>query len=50
VIARSAGTFPATVQPLAVQVMAEAGIDIGYQQAKGLADVAAPEPAIEVTV
>jgi ArsR family transcriptional regulator len=50
VIARSAGTFPATVQPLAVQVMAEAGIDIGYQQAKGLADVAAPVPAIVVTV
>ncbi len=50
VIARSAGTLPAAVQPLAVQVMAEAGIDIGYQQAKGLADVAAPAPAIIVTV
>ncbi|ABU58399.1 metalloregulator ArsR/SmtB family transcription factor [Roseiflexus castenholzii] len=50
IITRSAGTAPASVQPLAIQVMAEAGIDIGYQRAKRIADVIEPAPAVVVTV
>lgn len=50
IITRSAGTAPAGVQSLAVQVMAEAGIDIGYQRAKSIADVIDPAPAVVVTV
>lgn len=50
IITRSAGTAPASVQPLAIQVMAEAGIDIGYQRAKRIADVVEPAPAVVVTV
>lgn len=50
IITRSAGTAPASVQPLAIQVMAEAGIDIGYQRAKSIADVIDPPPAVVVTV
>jgi len=34
--ARSAGTEPGTLHPLAVQVIAEQGIDISGQRAKGL--------------
>jgi arsenate reductase (thioredoxin) len=34
--AQSAGTEPGTLHPLAVEVMAEEGIDIGGQRAKGL--------------
>jgi arsenate reductase len=34
--AYSAGTHPKTLDPMAVQVMAEAGIDISTQQAKSL--------------
>ena len=34
--AYSAGTHPKTLDPLAVQVMAEAGVDISMQQAKSL--------------
>jgi arsenate reductase (thioredoxin) len=34
--AYSAGSLPGSVDPLAVAVMAECGIDIGGQQAKGL--------------
>lgn len=50
VIARSAGTAPAEVHPLAIQAMAEAGIDIGYQRAKSIESVASPAPEIVVTV
>jgi arsenate reductase (thioredoxin) len=34
--ASSAGTHPKTLDPLAVQVMAEAGVDISAQQAKSM--------------
>jgi ArsR family transcriptional regulator len=47
---RSAGTQPRSLHPLAVQVMAEAGIDIGYQHAKGLDTLAGVEPDVVVTV
>lgn len=47
---RSAGTQPATLHPLAVEVMAEVGIDIGYQQAKDVAALAGLAPAVVVTV
>lgn len=47
---RSAGTHPHPVHPLAVQVMAEAGIDIGYQQAKDLHALADMRPGVAVTV
>lgn len=36
VIARSAGVTPTKLHPIAVQVMGEVGIDIGYQYSKGL--------------
>ncbi|NWF80328.1 MAG: metalloregulator ArsR/SmtB family transcription factor [Chloroflexi bacterium] len=48
--ARSAGTHPATLHPLAVQVMAEAGIDIGYQQAKHVDALEQIASAVVVTV
>jgi arsenate reductase (thioredoxin) len=41
--ASSAGTHPKTLDPLAVQVMAEAGVDIAMQQAKSL-DALLPLP------
>jgi ArsR family transcriptional regulator, arsenate/arsenite/antimonite-responsive transcriptional repressor / arsenate reductase (thioredoxin) len=47
---RSAGTQPRSLHPLAVQVMAEAGIDIGYHQAKGLETLTSVEPDVVVTV
>jgi ArsR family transcriptional regulator len=47
---RSAGTEPGEVHPLAVQVMAEVGVDIGYQRSKGLADLRDEQPSIAVTV
>ncbi|WP_129626854.1 metalloregulator ArsR/SmtB family transcription factor [Candidatus Oscillochloris fontis] len=50
VIVRSAGTHPAPIQPLAIQVMAEVGIDIGYQQPKALDQVADLQPHVVVTV
>ena len=50
VTARSAGFEPTTLEPLAIQVMAEAGIDIGYQQAKGLDVVRNDRPNVVVTV
>ncbi len=49
IIARSAGVTPTTLHPLAVQVMAEAGIDIGYQRSKGLESLEAI-PDVVVTV
>jgi ArsR family transcriptional regulator len=48
--ARSAGTEPRGIDPLAVQVMAEAGIDIGYQQSKGVEAISGVVPAVVVTV
>lgn len=50
VAARSAGVAPTALDPLAVQVMAEAGVDIGYQQAKGLDAIRSERPAVAVTV
>jgi len=50
IAARSAGTHPATLHPLAVQVMAEVGIDIGYQQAKHVDTLAGLASAVVVTV
>lgn len=47
---RSAGTQPRTLHPLAAQVMAEAGVDIGYQQAKGLDALTNVRPDVVVTV
>jgi ArsR family transcriptional regulator len=48
-IARSAGVTPTMLHPLAVQAMAEVGVDIGYQRSKGL-DETPPNPDIVVTV
>lgn len=47
---RSAGTHPRSIDPLAIQVMAEAGVDIGYQHAKGMEAVADLAPSVVVTV
>jgi ArsR family transcriptional regulator len=47
---RSAGTQPRTLHPLAVQVMAEVGVDIGYQQAKSLDALTDVTPDVVVTV
>jgi protein-tyrosine-phosphatase/DNA-binding transcriptional ArsR family regulator len=49
-VVRSAGTHPATLHPLAVQVMAEAGVDIGHQQAKHIDALAGLTPDVVVTV
>ena len=48
-IARSAGVTPTTLHPMAVQAMAEVGVDIGYQRSKGLEGIEA-NPDIVVTV
>jgi ArsR family transcriptional regulator, arsenate/arsenite/antimonite-responsive transcriptional repressor / arsenate reductase (thioredoxin) len=50
IAARSAGTEPGAIHPLAVRVMAEAGIDIGHQRSKALDAVADLRPAAVVTV
>jgi thioredoxin type arsenate reductase len=47
---RSAGLAPQALHPLAIQVMAEAGVDIGYQHAKGLDALADVVPNVIVTV
>lgn len=47
---RSAGTRPQTLHPLAIQVMAEAGIDIGYQQSKTVDAIHDITPGVVVTV
>ena len=47
---RSAGTQPRGIDPLAVQVMADVGVDIGYQQSKGLEALANLAPSVVVTV
>jgi arsenate reductase len=38
-VAYSAGTHPKSLDPLAVQVMADVGVDLSAQRAKSLADV-----------
>jgi ArsR family transcriptional regulator len=50
VVARSAGARPATLHPLATQVMAERGIDIGYQQSKHVDALADLIPDVVVTL
>lgn len=47
---RSAGTDPSTLHPLTVQVMAESGVDIGYQQAKDISALGGIVPDVTVTV
>lgn len=47
---RSAGTQPTRLHPLAEQVMAEAGVDIGHHQAKHVDALARLAPAVVVTV
>lgn len=47
---RSAGTHPRTLHPLAARVMAEAGVDIGYQQSKSIDAITDITPAVVVTV
>lgn len=50
VAVRSAGVRPQSVHPMAVQVMAEAGVDIGYQQSKDIDTLAGTTPDVVVTV
>jgi ArsR family transcriptional regulator len=50
VLARSAGVQPRPLHPLAVEVMAEAGIDIGYQQAKSPEALMGMMPDVVITV
>ena len=47
---RSAGTQPAQLHPLAEQVMAEVGIDIGHHQSKHVDVLAQLRPDVVVTV
>ncbi len=47
---RSAGTQPHALHPLAQQVMAELGVDIGYQQAKGFDALGDLRPDVVITV
>jgi len=47
---RSAGVRPTTIHLQAVQVMAEVGIDIGYQQSKHIDAISDVTPGIVVTV
>lgn len=47
---RSAGIDPQTIHPLAVEVMREAGVDIGYQRAKGLEEIHQDQSMVVVTV
>lgn len=49
-LVRSAGTHSASLHPLAVQVMAEQGIDIGYQYSKHVDELAELRPDAVVTV
>jgi len=48
--ALSAGTGPVSLNPRAVAVMAEAGIDISRQQSKHVNEVLVPHPEYVVTV
>ena len=48
---RSAGTAPGEeINPAVVAAMAEVGVDIGYQQAKGLSALSQEHPDIVITV
>jgi len=47
---RSGGTLPAQLHPLATQVMAEAGVDIGHQQAKSIDTLVGLVPDVVITV
>ncbi|MFP4437639.1 MAG: ArsR family transcriptional regulator [Chloroflexaceae bacterium] len=47
---RSAGVHPTKIHPLVVQVMAEVGIDIGYQQPKHIDAISDITPSVVVTV
>ena len=47
---RSGGTQPAHLHPMATQVMAEAGVDIGHQQAKSIDALANLVPDVVITV
>ncbi|NTU85231.1 MAG: hypothetical protein HGA45_38730 [Chloroflexales bacterium] len=47
---RSAGTQPAALHPLAEQVMAEVGVNIGHQHAKHVDALAQLRPDVVVTV
>lgn len=49
-VVRSAGTHPARLHPMAVQVMAEEGIDIGHQRSKHVDELAELAPTAVVTV
>lgn len=49
-IVRSAGTHPGALHPLAVEVMAEVGIDIGHQRSKHVDELAELRPAAVITV
>jgi arsenate reductase len=46
----SAGTRPCFVHPLAIKVMAEAGVDISHHRSKGLAEFLGEEFDLVVTV
>lgn len=46
----SAGSEPGTLNPLAVQVLAEDSIDISHQRAKGLASIPLAEVDVIVTL
>lgn len=48
--AYSAGTNPGSLDPRAVQVMAEAGVDISSQRSKNLEDLAGVHPDCVITV
>jgi protein-tyrosine-phosphatase/DNA-binding transcriptional ArsR family regulator len=49
-IVRSAGTHPGSLHPLAVQVMAEAGVDIGHQRSKHVDSLTGSAQSVAVTV
>lgn len=49
-VVRSAGTHPAPLNPLALQVMAEAGVDIGHQRSKHVDELSELCPTAVVTV
>ena len=46
----SAGTIPGRLDPRAVQVMAEAGVDMSSQRSKNLEDLAGVHPDCVITV
>jgi protein-tyrosine-phosphatase/DNA-binding transcriptional ArsR family regulator len=49
-IVRSAGTHPGSLHPMAVQVMAEAGVDIGHQRSKHVDSLTGSAQSVAVTV